>query len=125
MEAGGAGAGGGGGAGAGGGGEAPPWELLGRGSPAGRALFKLYGWDQARTAGARFSQRNRARHSRALERGYVPPKVEPRPFPEPREAQKGQRPQVRAAFAPGERELARDRLPHNADEEKGRPGGTL
>ena len=86
MEAGGAGAGGGGGAGAGGGGEAPPWELLGRGSPAGRALFKLYGGDQARTAGARFSQRNRARHSRALERGYVPPKVEP--LPEPREAPK-------------------------------------
>ena len=62
--------------------------MLGRGSPAGRALFNLYGGDQGRDAGARFTERNRRNHKRALAAGYVPPKVEPRQLPEPREAPK-------------------------------------
>jgi hypothetical protein len=50
------------------------WEILGRGSPAGKALFNLYSGDNSgKTAGERFHQRNRKTHERKVEGGWEPP----------------------------------------------------
>jgi hypothetical protein len=50
------------------------WDLLGRGSPAGRALFNVYNGDSAgKSVGRRFSDRNRRAHEQKLATGWTPP----------------------------------------------------
>jgi hypothetical protein len=59
---------------------ADAYRLHGRDSPAGKALYKLYGGDkQAKKAGLSFSQANRERHQAKLDSGWTPPPIEPPP----------------------------------------------
>jgi len=49
------------------------YNLLGRGSPAGRALFNIYNGDSAgRRAGSEFHGRNKQAHERKLSKGWQP-----------------------------------------------------
>ncbi|CAG9467240.1 unnamed protein product [Pedinophyceae sp. YPF-701] len=53
-----------------------PHELLGRGNPAGKLLYALYGRDDAKNAGQDFNARNRKKHQQKLESGWTPPPVD-------------------------------------------------
>ena len=51
--------------------------MHGRDSPAGKALYKLYGGDKnAKKAGLSYSQANREKHQHKLETGWTPPPLE-------------------------------------------------
>lgn len=57
------------------------WKLHGRDTPAGKALFALYGGDHGgKQAGSKFHQRNRNEHEKKLSNGWTPPPLEaPKP----------------------------------------------
>ncbi|KAG1655574.1 hypothetical protein FOA52_009076 [Chlamydomonas sp. UWO 241] len=55
-----------------------PWKLLGRDTPAGKALFKLYGGTTgAKVAGQGYHERNKAVQQRKVEAGWTPKPLAP------------------------------------------------
>ncbi|KAL6763453.1 hypothetical protein V8C86DRAFT_2495332 [Haematococcus lacustris] len=61
------------------------WRVLGRDSPAGAALYKLYGGDcKGKNVGQEFHKQNKARHEAAVAAGWTPPvKEAATPVPRP------------------------------------------
>lgn len=50
------------------------WKLHGRDTPAGKALFALYGGDHGgKLAGSKFHLKNREEHARKISLGWTPP----------------------------------------------------
>lgn len=62
---------------------AEAYKLHGRDSPAGKALYKLYGGEkQAKKVGLSYSQANREKQQAKVESGWTPPPILPPPKPD-------------------------------------------